>query len=739
MFSRSRKGNKRAAGSPDLRELLGKPNKGRSGLVPAIGLGALLVAFLVATYLVFPRQMRWPIPWLLGLATAAMAAGIYLLGTYRVEPSLALERMRRGQHEDFGKALRTEKKPPRQVRLPVFGPVRVRTLVAAAIFVLVSGWWLTPWAPVTTPPQPLEDLVVPLQVEITALVLVEPDDGLAVVELPSIPPGVVREARRIGPKANDYLRGMKALAERRFDDARRLLAAAETSHPTAQPGGKEIVPRWKVVVAEGQNEFFAGRFADAADCFDRARKLQPEEPATICQAAAARLCAGQVQEAGALAAEAMKMAREKPVPDELALAAALHLQAAVATIRAEHLDTAEEYNTQAQAIWAEKLGGSSSAAAASQNNQAVLFALRGLYSGADLSQRDAQGGWSKSLPAEHPYLAAMAGNRTVLLLTEGKFAEASKVQKEWTRSLESVPAADRPPAAEMHLIAAMVEAGLAQYAAAEGKATQALSEIQTRLGPEQPMVAAALGAMADIEAGLGRYKKAARYALRARQVAEKSLGPTHPYLAHTLANLASLDLLLGRPDDAQAAITRVLAITKKSLGEEHPLYARGLWLQGKAELARNHPSQGRSSFEAALQILKKVFPDGHPDLAALEGDLAALESNPKESATRFDEAIAMAESFCGPQHPLVADLLMGRARLALEAGKAADAVPLASRALAIRKKDLSPDHPKLADALNVQAQVLRATGKPADRREAATLEKQAQEARAMHEENDRAE
>jgi hypothetical protein len=541
---------------------------------------------------------------------------------------------------------------------------------------------------------------------------------------------------------------MKALAERRFDDARRLLAAAETSHPAAQPGGKEIVPRWKVVVAEGQNEFFAGRFADAADCFDRARKLQPEAPATICQAAAARFHAGQVQEAGALAAEAMKMAREKPVPDDLALAAALHLQAAVATIRAEHLDTAEEYNTQAQAIWAEKLGGSSSAAAASQNNQAVLFALRGLYSGADLSQRDAQASWSKSLPAEHPYLAAMAVNRAVLLLTEGKYAEALKVQKEWTRSLESVPAADRPPAAEMHLVTAMVETGLAQYAAAAGKAPQALSEIQSRMGaehpnrmgPEYPMVAAALGAMADIEAGLGRYHKAERYALGAsRQLAEKSPRPTHPYLARALANLASLHLLLGRTDDAQAAVTRVLAITKKSLGEEHPLYARGLWLQGEAELARKHPAQGRSSLEAALQILKKVFPDGHPDVAMLEGDLAALESNPRESAAHFDEAIAMAESFCGPQHPLVADLLMGRARSLLEAGKAADAAPLASRALAIRKKTLSADHPKLADALTVQAQVLRATGKPADLREAASLEKQAQEVRAMHEENDRAE
>jgi hypothetical protein len=728
---------------PDLPLLLAKPTKGRSGLIPAIGLGVLLAALLAAAYARSPRlQLPWPIPWLLGLATAGMAAGTYLLATYHVEPSAALERMRRGQHEDFGKALRTEKKPPRQVNLPIFGPARLRTLAAVGIFVLVGGWWLTPLAPVTVRPRPLEDLVIPLQVEITAMVLLEPDEDLAAVQSPAIPSMVVREARRIGPTASVYHRGMKALSEQRFDDARQLLAAAETSNPAAEPGGKESVPRWKVVVAEGQNEVFAGRFAAAAKCFDRAWKLQPGEPATLCQAAAARLHAGQVKEAGELAAEALKTAREKLPADDLALAAALHLQAAVDTICAEHLDDAEQYNTEAQGIWEQKLGGSSSALAASHNNQAVLFALRALYSGADSNLIEAHDLWSKSLPKGHPYLAASAGNRAVLLLTEGKYAEASKIENEFSQSLESVPAADRPPNARLLLITAMAEAGLAQYAEAAGKANQALSEIQGRMGDEHPMVAAVLGTLAAIEAGQGRYHKAEHYALRASQVAEKSLGPDnadHPYVARALVNLASLYLLLGRPDDAQSAVTRVLTIAKKSLGEEHPIHARGLWLRGRYELARKHPAQGRASLQTALEIFKKIFPGGHPDIAAVEGDLAALESDPVESAARFDEAIALAEQFCGPQHPLVADLLIGRARRLLLSGKAADAAGSASRALAIRKRALPADHPKLAEALEVQAQVLRATGKPGDRGKAVILEEQAQEVHAKHAENDRAE
>ena len=741
MTSAPRKGPKKAGPVlPDLPSLLSQPAKARSGLIPAIVLGVLLAAFLAAAYAVFPRQLPWPVPWLLGLVMAAMAAGTYLLATYHVEPSAVIERMRKGQHEDFGKALRVEKKAPRKVNLPFFGPTPLRTVVAVGIFALVTGWWLTPLAPVTLRPRPLEDLVIPLQVEITSAVLVQPDEDLADVQLPVIPSGVVREARRIGPKDNVYLRGLKALAGQHFDEARRLLAEAETANPTTEPGGKEIVPPWKVIVAEGQNECFAGQFADAVKCFDRAAKLQPDDPAIIVQAAAAQLYAGKIPEAGKLAGQALKIAHEKASGEDLSLGAALHLQAAVETIRARDLEAAEQNNTEAQDILAQKLGGSSSPVAASHNNQAVLYALRALYSGADSNLLDAHASWSKSLPTGHPYLAASAGNRAVLLLTEGKSADASKVLEEWNHSLKSIPAADRPSSVGLLLSAALADEGLAHYDAAERKASQALKEIKSSLGEEHPTYAAALAILAAIEASQGRYGRAERHASRASDVAEKSPGRDHPYIAHTLVELASVDLLLGRLDDASPHIDRVLEISKKckALGQEHPIQARGLWLRGRSELARKETAKGRKSLEAALEIFKKVFPDGHPDIAALEGDLAALESDPAESAAGFDKAIALAEQCCGPQHPLVADLLIGRARRFLQAGKAAEAAASASRALAIREKTLAGDHPKRAEALEIQAQVLRASGTAADLQQAKALEKQAREILAKHEENERA-
>ena len=389
--------------------------------------------------------------------------------------------MRRGQHEDFGKALRTGKKPPRQVNLPVFGPTRLRTLVALGIFVLVSGWWLTPLAPVTVRPRPLEDLVVPLQVAITAAVLLEPDrtGGRAGAR---DSPGRGSAVRTDWAGGQSFQRGMKALAQQHFDDARRLLAAAETSHSAAEPGSKQTVPPWKVVVAEGQNEIFAGRFAEAAKCLDRARKLQPDEPATVCQAAAVRLYAGEVQEAGKLAAEALAIAREKLPADDPTLAGTCTSRRPWTRSAPRTSTTPSSTTRRPRTFRDQKLGGSTSAVAASQNNQAVLYALRALYSGADSNQLDAHGSWSKLLPREHPYLAASAGNRAMLLLTEGKYAEASKIEKEFSQSLESLPAADRPPNGLLLLGAAMTKEGLAQYDAAARKANQALNEIRRRSG-----------------------------------------------------------------------------------------------------------------------------------------------------------------------------------------------------------------------------------------------------------------
>src|SRR5262245_47854217 len=81
---------------------------------------------------------------------------------------------------------------------------------------------------------------------------------------------------------------------------------------------------------------------------------------------------------------------------------------------------------------------------------------------------------------------------------------------------------------------------------------------------------------------------------------------------------------------------------------------------------------------AALGMVLLVFP----------GNLAAQESTKPETAAPT----------AGNADTLNAEIL----RL-YQAGKYADAVPLAQRALAIREKALGPDHPDVAQSLNTLA------------------------------------
>ena len=213
------------------------------------------VGYLVAIRLLLPEGLTALLQRALGLMTAGLAVGVYWLATHRTEHEDTLQRLRRGQHADFGKQLRAAKKKPRTLRLPLAGDVSFRAAGAAGLFALVAAWWLTPWAPVWVRQQKLEDLALPLGQEIEAVVLVLADPDVA-APCPPVPPQRARELARLIPdKAAPDQLGLKAVVEGRFEDARKLLAEALRSNPADKA---------KLAMVQGQAELYAGRFAEAA-------------------------------------------------------------------------------------------------------------------------------------------------------------------------------------------------------------------------------------------------------------------------------------------------------------------------------------------------------------------------------------------------------------------------------------------------------------------------------------------
>ncbi len=119
----------------------------------------------------------------------------------------------------------------------------------------------------------------------------------------------------------------------------------------------------------------------------------------------------------------------------------------------------------------------------------------------------------------------------------------------------------------------------------------------------------------------------------------------------------------------------------------------------------------------------------HPALAqsgALEqsdDDLAALDRHVAQlrEAGKYAEAIPLARRYAeamvarhGAQHPEYARALNDLALLLRAANRPAEAEPLYARALDLMEKDVGPEHPKVARILNTLAQLLQATNRLAE-------------------------
>jgi hypothetical protein len=74
----------------------------------------------------------------------------------------------------------------------------------------------------------------------------------------------------------------------------------------------------------------------------------------------------------------------------------------------------------------------------------------------------------------------------------------------------------------------------------------------------------------------------------------------------------------------------------------------------------------------------------------------------------------MYEKALGPDHPGVGTSLNNLAVLYQEMGRAADAEPLAKRALVIREKVYGPDNPQLLNTIHNLAELYRTLGRDAE-------------------------
>jgi len=711
----------------DPEKLLSKQSRIGDSNVPTVVVGILLVAYVACGF--FLPDLSIVLQRLAGIVCALLAVATYGLATRIIVPrDELLTRLSAGADpEEIHRALHPQR---RSIRLPLAGEVTLRLLGGIGLFILVAGWWFTPLAPIKVKRPEIKDLTVPFAQEIAGASLVFPGGTMSTTLPPVVPSQAPELARRINrDKANSHHLGLKAIAEGRFGEARSLLADAAKTR-TGEPA--------KVQLVRAQNEMFAGRFADAAEQYAKLLEATPNDPMLLCQAAVARMQAGQYHLAAPLVEQITELAKNSPEQGFC-----LHVQAVFNAAMGTQHDEGEKLCFDTRKIIEQPLGAKHPLMAASLNNQAVLYAVRANYAGAEQLDNSALEIWSESFDEKHPLVAASLYNLAMIYCAQGRYADARQaIDSSREICAESLP--------EEHLVQAVTQHGqtvvqlaMGQYADARATGERALTLSEKFLGIDNPNLIPLVDTLGTVYAEEALYIKAESHFSRALRMGKAVWGPKHPGLVPPLCHLARLQLTLRQSDEAKTTCNEAFEIAEETLGEEHPAMAAVLNLRAVIEIETGDPREARADLDRALEIREEKLGKDHPDAIRTRADLAALNNTSHtfgRGVIEYRKAIGKLEEHLGEKHPEIADLLFRVAHLYVKQDKFAEADSCLKQVQAIQEETLPKHeqkdrkveyHPKLAETLELRANVLAKTA-PNDPSRAAALRARAKAIRAEH-------
>lgn len=234
---------------------------------------------------------------------------------------------------------------------------------------------------------------------------------------------------------------------------------------------------------------------------------------------------------------------------------------------------------------------------------------------------------------------------------------------------------------------AIVRNANGQYADATALFERALTLRTDALGASHPHVAESCDNLASARDRAGAADEAARLHERGLSIREEVFGPDHPLVAQSLHNLALARIGAGAYEEAGRMQERALTILEGALGPDHRDVAKTLAGLGALRLETGAYAEAIPYYERALSILERVYPDPHPlvgnILLALGAAHRAASDDTDQAAEAYRRATAIFEAAHGPSHPALAAALLMQADLLLAEGKAAEALPLAERALGV--------------------------------------------------------
>jgi tetratricopeptide (TPR) repeat protein len=124
--------------------------------------------------------------------------------------------------------------------------------------------------------------------------------------------------------------------------------------------------------------------------------------------------------------------------------------------------------------------------------------------------------------------------------------------------------------------------------------------------------------------------------------------------------------------------------------------------------------QAESLYQQALALATSTFGPDHPEVAPILNSLAVLHKYTGdfvEAERLYRRALAITEQALGPDHPQTATIYHNLGGLEHARGCYAQGEPFARQAVEIRRKALGPDHADVAADLAALAAILDGLGK----------------------------
>jgi tetratricopeptide (TPR) repeat protein len=200
-----------------------------------------------------------------------------------------------------------------------------------------------------------------------------------------------------------------------------------------------------------------------------------------------------------------------------------------------------------------------------------------------------------------------------------------------------------------------------------------------------------LNTLGIVLAGEGNRARAEPVLRRSVALLEEAEGKDSLDVAKALNNLATIYTDTRQYAKAELEMRRALPIFEKHLGADDPMVAMVSGNVFTILNAQHRVNEGEPYLRHALAIGEKAFPQTLK-MANLELCLAALEAgrgNLKEAARLLEKVIAMQERLLGPEHPDLAQSLIGYSTVLRSLHQKSEAKIVQNRANLILKSALS--------------------------------------------------